>query len=301
MKRLVLLIVWMLGGSLLFAQLPDSTGVLPDTSIAVLPADSVPPKNIVDSNRVKPLPAYIPGTGNKLLNSTATPVSLAVKLKQRTDNDAFFYLLSGLLLLLGIARVLYSRYFTNLFRVFFNTSLRQSQLTDQLLQARLPSLLFNLFFILCGGVYLYFLLLRKGWLEEHNPWILIAASVGLLGLLYTVKYCALKFTGWITGYKEQTNTYIFIVFLINKIIGIILLPFVILIAFASGTLINIALIVSLLVIVLMLFLRFFRSYGLLQHQLKVSRLHFFLYILGIEVLPLLLIYKGLVLLLSKNT
>jgi hypothetical protein len=291
----------MLGGSLLFAQLPDSTSVLPDTPVAVLPADSVPPKKVIDSSQVKPLPAYIPGAGNKLLNSTAIPVSLAVKLKQRTDNDAFFYLLSGLLLLLGIARVLYSRYFTNLFRVFFNTSLRQSQLTDQLLQARLPSLLFNLFFILCGGVYMYFLLLRKGWLEEHNPWILIAASVGLLGLLYTVKYCALKFTGWITGYKEQTNTYIFIVFLINKIIGIILLPFVILIAFASGTLINIALIVSLLVIVLMLFLRFFRSYGLLQHQLKVSRLHFFLYILGIEVLPLLLIYKGLVLLLSKNT
>jgi len=291
----------MLGSSLLFAQLPDSTGVPLDTPVLILPADTALPKNMADSIPIKPQPVFVPGAGNKILNSTATPVSLAVKLKQRTDKDAFFYLLAGLLLLLGTARVLYSRYFTNLFRVFFNTSLRQSQLTDQLLQARLPSLLFNLFFILCGGIYLYFLLLRKGWLHDHNPWILIASSVGLLGLLYAVKYCTLKFTGWITGYKEQTNTYIFIVFLINKIIGIILLPFVILIAFASGGLVNIALIVSLLVIVLMLFLRFFRSYGLLQHELKVSRLHFFLYILGIEVLPLLLIYKGLILLLSKNT
>jgi hypothetical protein len=49
-----------------------------------------------------------------------------------------------------------------------------------------------------------------------------------------------------------------------------------------------------------LLLRFFRSYGLLQNQLKISRFHFMLYITGIEILPLLLIYKGLMVYLSKN-
>ena len=63
-----------------------------------------------------------------------------------------FYLIAGIVLLLAFFKYFNSRYFTNLFRVFFNTSLRQSQLTDQLLQAKLPSLLFNLFFILSGGI-----------------------------------------------------------------------------------------------------------------------------------------------------
>ena len=301
-KRAALLILLMVGISPLFAQVPDTAKIPTDTSISPLITDSIPRDTVLADTAKKAivLPVELK-SGNRLLNTAASPVAPFIKLRHGAAKDAFFYLLAGLLLLLGIARVLYSRYFTNLFRVFFNTSLRQSQLTDQLLQARLPSLVFNLFFIICGGIYVYFLLMQKGLLAGYNPWLFIAASVGLLGVLYGVKYCTLKFTGWVTGYKEQTNTYIFIVFLINKIIGVALVPFVILIAFASGEVMNVAVIASLFMIVLMLLLRFFRSYGLLQHQLKVSRFHFFLYITGIEVLPLLLIYKGLVLLLSKNT
>jgi hypothetical protein len=39
---------------------------------------------------------------------------------------------------------------------------------------------------------------------------------------------------------------------------------------------------------------------LLQNQLKISHFQFFLYIIGIEIMPLLLIYKGLMILLSNN-
>jgi hypothetical protein len=58
--------------------------------------------------------------------------------------------------------------------------------------------------------------------------------------------------------------------------------------------------ISILIVSFFLLLRFFKSYGLLQNQLKVSRFHFFLYIIGVEIMPLLLIYKGLLFLLSKN-
>ena len=72
------------------------------------------------------------------------------------------------------------------------------------------------------------------------------------------------------------------------------------IAFSVPALATAAIIISLLLIGLMFLLRFFRSYGLLQQKLKISRIHFFLYVVGIEILPVLLVYKGLVLLLSKN-
>jgi len=237
---------------------------------------------------------------NEFLNSSGTPVSLAVKYRTPGKKDSLFYLITVILLLLAIFRFFFSRYFTNLFRVFFNTSLRQSQLTDQLLQAKFPSLLFNLFFIISCGLFIYFLLLHFEWINEENRWIIISSCISILGVIYFLKFCILKFTGWVTGYREETNTYIFIFFLINKIIGIFLVPFIILMAFAELPIVNIAVPVALMVIGLLLLLRFFRSYGLLQHQLKVSRFHFFLYILGIEILPLLLIYKGLVVLLNKN-
>jgi hypothetical protein len=205
-----------------------------------------------------------------------------------------------MILLLAFLKYFFNRYFTNLFRVFFNTSLRQSQLTDQLLQAKLPSLLFNLFFTISGGLYAYILLSHFQLILSDKNWVLIFSSMALLGLIYLVKFSTLKFTGWVTGLTEVTNTYVFVIFLINKIIGIFLVPFIVILSFSDIAIVKIAILISLMSIGIFLLLRFFRSYGLLQNQLKISKFHFILYIMGIELLPLLLIYKGLMVYLSKN-
>ena len=237
---------------------------------------------------------------NNFLNSKGTPVLMPVKIKKPQSNDIVFYLLAGLVLLMALIKFFFDRYFTNLFRVFFNTSLRQSQLTDQLLQAKLPSLFFNIFFILSAGIYIFFLLVQYRLISSHYQWSILGACILILAIVYLVKFSTLKFTGWVTGYRESTDTYIFIIFLICKIIGVVLIPFILLMAFAQTEIAITSAFVSLLIIGLLLFLRFFRSYSLLQSQLKVSRFHFFLYLTGVEIIPLLLVYKWVVLFLSKN-
>jgi hypothetical protein len=236
---------------------------------------------------------------NIFVNASSPPVSNIEAPRKYISKDGVFYILAVLLLFLGILKVSFPRYFNNLIRVFFNTSLRQGQLTDQLLQAKLPSMLFNLFFILITGWYLYLLLNHFDKTTYDNWEILLVCVAGLL-LIYIIKYCTLKFAGWLTGYKEEAETYIFIVFLINKIISLCLVPIVIIIPFSKPGLVNVTIIISYVMIVLMFIMRFFRSYGLLQHSLKVSGLHFFLYIMGIELLPLLLIYRFALVIMSKN-
>ncbi len=262
--------------------------------------DSLRPVVMPDTSVQAVVKAPVSPLQNRFLNTDAVPVSLSVDFRKEKNTDSLFYLIAGMVLLLACFRFFYNRYFTNLFRVFFNTSLRQSQLTDQLLQAKLPSLLFNLFFVISGGIYAYILLTHYALINDDKRWLMIGASTAVIGITYLVKYSTLKFTGWITGLKDITNTYVFVIFLINKIIGIFLVPFIVILTFSDPVLIKIGVIVSLLCIGLFLLLRFFRSYGLLQNQLKISRFHFVLYIAGIEVIPLLLIYKGLMLYLSKN-
>ena len=211
-----------------------------------------------------------------------------------------FYLLLLVVLFLAFLRLFFERYFNNLFRVFFNTSLRQSQLTDQLLQAKQVSLFFNILFAVSGGLYVYFLLHHFQWIKDKQPISTIGVCVLAVATIYFVKYISLKFTGWLTGYKDAANTYLFVIFLINKILGILLIPFIIVIAFAAGFLQYPAVLVSFLLIGLMFLLRFLRSYGLLRKEIKVSRFHFFIYIAGVEVMPLLLIYKALMVLFGKN-
>jgi len=255
---------------------------------------------------LKPLAPRLIGTdtnlfrGNRLLNDRAEPVPFFTRARKHPGKEPLFYLLTGLVLMLALLRYFFPRYFSNLFRVFFNTSLRQSQLTDQLLQAKLPSLLFNLFFVVSGGLFSFFLLSSLHWISGSAPWRSAAICIGVLGMAYIIKFGTLKFTGWITGHEEMINTYIFIIFLISKIIGIMLVPFILVMAFSDQRLVQFAIPISLLIIGFMLMLRFIRSYSLLQYKLSITRYHFFLYILGVEILPLLLVYRGLMFLLDKN-
>jgi hypothetical protein len=132
---------------------------------------------------------------NQYLNTSKLPIASSSKKMTETFTDLIFYTLLGALLLLAFLRFFYSRYFNNLFRVFFNTSLRQSQLTDQLLQAQLASMLFNLFFVVTGGLYSYFLLLHYHWVNADNTLLVIGSSIFVLALIYFIKFVTLKFTG----------------------------------------------------------------------------------------------------------
>lgn len=233
-------------------------------------------------------------TDNRFLNSKDTPVSLAQSIKKKENKDIFFYLLAGLVLMLGITKTVYARYFSNMFRVFFNSSLRQSQLTDQLVQDKLPSFIFNIFFVMVIGVYFYLLIEFFHLAKQKADWYLLWFCFAAVAVIYLVKYVILKFTGWISGYRQEADIYTFIVFLINKIIAVCLLPMIIVMAFAEYRITNIFVLISLILIGTMLLMRFLRSYGLLQHRLTVSRFHFFLYIFSVEVLPILIIYKAAV-------
>lgn len=288
LKQVFLLVLLFALPVFVFSQTADTLAPKKDTVIVPVASSYNDQLNIfLDSNR--------------LLNVRSKPVFAGQVFNKRTDTQSiYFYLLTGMAFFLAFLKFFYARYFNNLFRVFFNTSLRQSQLTDQLLQAKLPSLFFNIFFVLSGGVYVYFLLDHYKWLPNKNVLLGLTLCVISVALIYFTKYLTLKFTGWLTSYKDSVNTYVFVVFLINKILGIFLLPFIIVIAFSDPVIAVPAMLISLFLIGLMLLLRFVRSYGLLQTKLKVSRLHFFLYIIGIEIIPLLLIYKGLLILLNKN-
>jgi len=237
---------------------------------------------------------------NNYLQAKEQPQARQVSVRHSESRDPFFYILLLMVFMLGIFKLAYARYFYNLVRVFFNSSLRQSQLTDQLLQARLPSLLFNIFFTFVAGYYVYQLLLYYKVLTISDGLLMVPFCILAVLAIYLVKYLVLQFAGWLSGYRQQAQTYTFIVFLINKIIALALFPLVIIMSFSQPALVQVTVLVSFAVIGILLLMRFFRSYGLLHTSIKVSRFHFFLYIIGIELLPLMLIYKAAMLIIAKN-
>jgi hypothetical protein len=210
-----------------------------------------------------------------------------------TSKEILFYGMVFLVMLFALVRLSFNKYFTDLFRLFFRTTLKQRQLSEQLVQAPLPSVFLNLFFLINAGLYLSF------WIDHSraNPfasfwWLLLYVTLGLT-FSYLIKFAWLKISGWLFNVPNAVESYIFLVFLINKMLGILLLPILFVLAFSGEQLFPVALTISWCLIGALLGYRIFLSYQLIRRQIKVSGLHFLLYVLGFEISPLLVLYKAI--------
>ncbi|MEO8854136.1 MAG: DUF4271 domain-containing protein [Ginsengibacter sp.] len=228
---------------------------------------------------------------NKYLNLKEKPVFVVEELRHVSGKEFLFYSLCGVLLILGIFKTVFRGYFKNLFRVYFNTSLRQTQLSDQLEQAKLPSFILNIFFAITAGIYIWLLF------HYYHPPRLVSSKILLpvcilsVAALYFVKFCLLKFMGWVSELQQTTNKYIFAIFLVNKITGIILVPIIILLSFSNPSWRTVITNGSFIIIALFFLSRYFKSYGALDKKVRINPFHFIIYIAAAEIIPLLLIYK----------
>jgi hypothetical protein len=228
---------------------------------------------------------------NRFINVKDPPAFFVQEERASHGKEFLFYSICAIVLILGIFKSFYRSYFNNLFRVFFNTSLRQSQLAEQLLQAKLPSFILNIFFTITMGVYIWLLLKNFHPVTIVSSQLLLPLCIAAIACLYVIKYCILKFVGWLSEISETTNNYIFVIFLVNKITGIILVPFIILLAFAMPSWTGSIARISILVTGLFFLSRYVKSYSVIQRKIAVHPFHFVLYIAGAEIIPLFIIYK----------
>ena len=214
------------------------------------------------------------------------------KLRRYEGKELLFYTLVGVLLMFAFLKQAFAKYFNDLFRLFFRTTLKYRQIREQLMQTPLPSLLLNAFFVISAGLYITFLLEYFELIERKDFWkFYLYSCLGLIAI-YFVKFLGLKIIGWIFNLQDAADSYIFIVFVINKVIGVFLLPFNIVLAFiGEGPGYYFALVLSWFGIGALILYRFILSYAAVRNQVRFNPFHFFLYICAFEIAPLLLIYK----------
>lgn len=228
---------------------------------------------------------------NPYINTKSNPVSLDEQVRIVSGKEFLFYVLCLVLLILGLFRTFFTGYFKNLFRVYFNTSLRQTQLSDQLQQATLPSLILNIFFTITVGIYIWLLFNFYHPPKIFSGQVLLPFCILSIGVIYFIKFCMLKFMGWVSDVQESTNGYIFAIFLVNKITGIFLVPIIILLAFINREWLPAIVNISFMIIGLLFLSRYVKSYGIIEKKIPLNPLHFVIYIAGAEIIPLFILYK----------
>ena len=305
MRKLSLILLFLIFARCYSQSIPDSlgkvdSGLNSDSLSIVAAGDTISQDSIArDSIRQLEISEFYKRLDTTIYNNNPfyhfkNAARLIVLKRQWQGKEGFFYSIVALLLFFALAKNNFSRYLDDLFKVFFRTTLKQRQTRDQLMAAPLPSLLFNILYALSAALFITLLFKHFHLGDQYSFWVLFAFSVSALVVIYSIKFVALKLFGWILGISEATNTYIFLVFSTNKIIGILLLPFVVGMAFMDKTFYDVVFSLSICVLGAVFIYRFFLSFVLVKKQMVINLFHFLLYIIAFEIIPLLLINKLLV-------
>jgi hypothetical protein len=164
---------------------------------------------------------------------------------------------------------------------------------EQLLQNSLASLIMNIGFVMSFSL-LATLIIFNAHLLPISFWEgFFYMCLFFLGL-YIGKFICLTIVGYIFNTIELVQTYIFVVFMINKVLGILLIPFIGILAFAKPDLHPFAIGGAGLLMVLLILYRYLFSLTSVRNKLHISSFHFFLYLCAFEIIPLLILYKLIV-------
>ena len=232
-------------------------------------------------------------------NFPGRPLHQRSEIYEPESFEGMFYFMVGLLFYFAIVKFFFGKYLANLMTLFFRASMRQQQLREQVLQSPFPSLLLNVLFVFSGGLYGAYLMRFYHYGSQERFWFHFQNCAIILAILYLLKFLILKIIGWIFNLNRAVDIYLFVVFMTNKVIGSFLLPFLVLITFSGPLLTEIGITLSIIMVCLFYVYRFIAAYSALYKEIKISGLHFILYLCAFEIAPLLLIYKVLVTYLEK--
>jgi hypothetical protein len=227
---------------------------------------------------------------------TTRESQVVYKIEQRfalPDKDFLFYLILILIFLFGFVNNVFPQYFSKLFKQFSQSSLRMIQYREQLLQNSLGSLIINICFILSFSLMSTLLIFNRH-LLTLSFWEGFFYINLFFTFLYVGKYISLQIAGYVFNSKELVNTYIFVVFMINKVLGVLLVPFILVLAFAKPIFHPYAIGGAALITVLLILYRYLFSLTSVRNKLHISSFHFFLYLCAFEILPLTILYKFIV-------
>lgn len=202
----------------------------------------------------------------------------------------------SLIALVGIFtwfRVFYYRIFNQLFGAYFNITTTNQIVRDESVLLQRASLFLSVISYMVMGLFVY-------QLSEILRWNIPYLQGGLLRFIffsvaiaasYSVKMIILRFFSNVFDLDKPVALYIFNVFLMVMMIGLLLLPVNILLAYASSQIREWVMWISVGIISLLFLYRLVRAVGIWIGIPGFSVFYLFLYLCAFEIAPLLIIWK----------
>lgn len=211
------------------------------------------------------------------------------------DKDVIFYVLIGILTVLAAVAWFFSDYIFSLFQSFAQPGYRLSLTSENYALGYFPAFLLNILFVVASAIFLAFLTYES--ITRFTFWELFGLYAIAIALIYIFKILILRLSGYLFNSVYAAKLYEHVIFTVNKLIGLLLIPLVWMISFSASpqtdmTVRNIFSAFSFILILLLLY-RYLASFSIIKRDINIRPFHFFIYLCAIEIIPVLIIYKYL--------
>ncbi|MFW5830825.1 MAG: DUF4271 domain-containing protein [Prolixibacteraceae bacterium] len=208
----------------------------------------------------------------------------------RQNADWLTILLIVILVLFASVRTTYSKYLNSLFQSIFNYSTSQRMFQEKNYSFLHAAFRLEIYFYLTFAIFLYqvFNFVNVG--IQYRNISLFFFSLGLVLVYFIGKKAIYKLIGFVVEGTYETSEYLFNLDNINRVMGVTLFPIIALVAFYPFENRMLPLIVGVISVVFLYFLLLFRGFKILLRK-QFSIFYLFLYFCTLEFLPLVLLYK----------
>jgi hypothetical protein len=213
----------------------------------------------------------------------------------KESKDWIIILLLFVLFIISWLRLAYFKSLHQILKSAYNFQFSQKYYRERNTISVRVSLILNVISILNLSLFMYFAFNYLNiFLFEFKGVIYYLMLCVILSLIYIGKYLIYKGLGWLLLFQKYFSEYLYNFFIYQKILGVLILPFIIGIPFMPVVFLPGLINISLILILFFLIIRTLRGI-ILSFKLKVSILYIFLYLCALEILPILIFLKLIIL------
>jgi hypothetical protein len=239
---------------------------------------------------------YIKPRTDVKLTTTETPnigIGLPNNEKQTQSTDWLTVIIFTVLLLFASIRITYEKYLKHLFLSVFNYTTASRMFQEKNYNIFHASTRLEVFFYVVFSIFIYQLFNYFQLSGNLKDVLLFVIIFGLTIAYYLVKKMVYILLGKLFSATEETYEYLFNLDNSNKIAGLFLFPIISLIAFNPFKSIGFTVVLGIIILSFFYILLIQRGIFILLKK-QFSIFYLFLYLCSLEFLPLLLIYKVVV-------
>ncbi|MBK9151912.1 MAG: DUF4271 domain-containing protein [Saprospiraceae bacterium] len=150
------------------------------------------------------------------------------------------------------------------------------------------AVLLYLIFCINAGSFLYLAVSRFGTAKGVQSWFMLLMGVVAV---YSIKHFSLKIFGELFQVEKSTSLYSFTVMLVNLIIGLLLIPANLFIAFAPEKFSDFIFYLTLITIIILVVLRTIRGFFIASEFVSNRIFQLFIYLCAFEIAPVMILVK----------